>query len=100
MANLLEKYSKKTKNFNDIIGFHQRFETIHPFQDGNGRVGRLIMLKECLANNITPFIITDDTKLYYYRGLREWNNDKNFLLQTCKSCQDTMTEWLKYFNIK
>jgi Fic family protein len=99
IKDLLTTYNAREKSFENIIEFHQRFEAIHPFQDGNGRVGRLIILKECLANNIVPFNITDDTKLYYYRGLREWDTDREFLIQTCKSCQDETAEWLKYFDI-
>lgn len=100
MKKLLESYkSKKNKKVEDIIEFHKRFESIHPFQDGNGRVGRLIMFKECLANNITPFIIDEEHKLFYYRGLKEWNNDKCFLIDTCLSCQDKYKMYLKYFDI-
>lgn len=90
----------KNKTFENIIEFHRRFEKIHPFQDGNGRVGRLIMFKECLANNIVPFIIDEEHKLYYYRGLKEWDNEKGFLIDTCLSCQDKYKAWLKYFKIE
>lgn len=97
---LLTNYNKKqTKTINDIIKFHKDFETIHPFQDGNGRVGRLIMFKECLANNIVPFIIEDEFKLYYYRGLKEWNNEKGYLIDTCLAAQDKYKKWLEYFKI-
>lgn len=97
---LLNEYKNiKNKDINTIIWFHQRFETIHPFQDGNGRVGRLIMFKECLHYNIIPFIITDDLKLFYYRGLREWNNEKGYLIDTCLTAQDRYKKYLEYFNI-
>lgn len=98
---LLSDYNAiDNKNFEQILEFHKNFESIHPFQDGNGRVGRLIMFKECLANNIVPFIIDEDHKLFYYRGLKEWENEIGFLVDTCLSCQDKYKEWLKYFNIK
>lgn len=98
---LLSYYNNKTnKTIEDIIEFHQKFESIHPFQDGNGRVGRLIMFKECLNNNIVPFIIDEAHKYYYYRGLKEWNNEKGFLIDTCLSCQDKFLTYLNYFNIK
>lgn len=98
---LLKEYnSKKHKTFEDILEFHQRFEAIHPFQDGNGRVGRLIMFKECLANGFVPFIITDDLKLFYYRGLQEWNKVREYLLDTCLTAQDNYKSLLDYFKIK
>lgn len=101
MKKLLTTYnSLEMKTFEDILEFHKHFESIHPFQDGNGRVGRLIMFKECLANNIVPFIIDEDHKLFYYRGLKEWNNERCFLIDTCLSCQDKYKAWLKYFDIK
>lgn len=97
---LLDEYKNiKNKDINTIIWFHQRFETIHPFQDGNGRVGRLIIFKECLHYNIIPFIITDDLKLFYYRGLKEWNNEKGYLIDTCLTAQDRYKKYLEYFNI-
>ena len=98
---LLKEYnSKKTKTFEDIVDLHQRFESIHPFQDGNGRVGRLILFKECLANGHVPFIITEELKMYYYRGLREWNNLRGYLLDTCLAAQDNYKAMLDYFKIK
>ena len=99
-ALLKEYHSKKVKSFEDILDLHQRFECIHPFQDGNGRVGRLIMFKECLANGQVPFIITEDLKLYYYRGLREWNHIRGYLLDTCLAAQDNYKSLLDYFKIK
>ena len=90
----------ETITFENIVEFHYRFEKIHPFQDGNGRVGRLIAFKECLRNNIIPFIIEDGKKMFYYRGLREWNNERGFLIETCLDGQDTYKALLKYFEIE
>ena len=98
---LLKEYNgKKKKSFEDILDLHQRFEAIHPFQDGNGRVGRLVMFKECLANGYVPFIITEELKMFYYRGLREWNNLRGYLLDTCLAAQDNYKAMLDYFKIK
>jgi len=83
--------------FENIVEYHYLFEKIHPFQDGNGRVGRLIMFRECLRNNIIPFIIDDNYKQFYYRGLKEFENIKGYLIDTCLSAQDTYKEWVKYF---
>ena len=95
---LLTWYNKKTDiNVNDIIEFHYKFEQIHPFQDGNGRVGRLIIFKECLKHNIVPFIIDETHKFYYYRGLREFENEPGYLTDTCLSAQDNYNALLKYF---
>ena len=100
MKKLLKRYNdKKEKTFEDIIDFHVQFERIHPFQDGNGRVGRLIMFKECLKHNIVPFIIENDLKLFYYRGLKEWDYEKGYLLDTCLSAQDKYKAYLDYFRI-
>ena len=100
MKKLLSTYNAiENKTFEQILEFHKNFESIHPFQDGNGCIGRLIMFKECLANNIVPFIIDEEHKLFYYRGLKEWNNEKGYLIDTCLSCQDKYKEWLKYFKI-
>ena len=85
---LTEYNAKEEKTFEDILDFHVKFERIHPFQDGNGRVGRLIMFKECLKYNIVPFIIEDNLKMFYYRGLKEWNNEKGYLMDTCLTAQD------------
>lgn len=90
----------ETKTLDDLLEFHFRFETIHPFQDGNGRVGRLILFKECLKNGIVPFIIADDMKLFYYRGLREWRNEKGYLRDTCLFAQDRFKQYLDYFKIQ
>ena len=101
MKSLLSAYNAKTdKDLKDIIDLHQKFETIHPFQDGNGRVGRLVMFKECLANGIVPFIITEELKLFYYRGLREWGHVNGYLTDTCLTAQDYYKKLLDYFNIK
>ncbi len=101
MKKLISEYQKISNvTFKDILNFHVRFERIHPFQDGNGRVGRLIMFKECLKYNIVPFIIDEQHKLFYYRGLREWNNEKGYLTDTCLSAQDNYKALLDYFKIK
>lgn len=101
MKKLLSSYNNiEKKSFDQILEFHKNFESIHPFQDGNGRVGRLIMFKECLANNIVPFIIDENHKLFYYRGLKEWKNEKGYLTDTCLSCQDKYKAWLDYFKIE
>ena len=101
MQILIREYNAlKTKCLDDIIDLHQRFEAIHPFQDGNGRVGRLIMFKECLANGIVPFIITDQLKLYYYRGLQQWPQVKEYLRDTCLTAQDNYKALLDYFRIE
>lgn len=94
---LFEYNQKEVINFEDIVEFHYRFERIHPFQDGNGRVGRLIIFKECLRYNIVPFIIDEKHKIYYYRGLKEFENEKGYLMGTCLSSQDVYKEMLKYF---
>lgn len=101
MKNLLAGYnSEDKKTLEDILEFHVRFEKLHPFQDGNGRVGRLIMFKECLKYNIVPFIIEDNLKLFYYRGLKEWNNEKGYLTDTCLTAQDRYKAYLDYFRIR
>lgn len=101
IARLLNEYNAiPNKSLDDILAFHVGFESIHPFQDGNGRVGRLLMFKECLANNIIPFVIDDEHKLFYYRGIKEWKNVKGYLRDTCLSCQDKYKLWLDYFKIE
>jgi Fic family protein/DNA-binding Xre family transcriptional regulator len=97
---LLVDYNSTNVTFEEIVAFHYEFENIHPFQDGNGRVGRLIAFKECLKNNIVPFIIEDRKKAFYYRGLKEWHNEKGFLIGTCLDGQDTYKALLNYFEIK
>ena len=100
MKELLDEYdAKEEKSLDDILDFHVKFEKIHPFQDGNGRVGRLIMFKECLKYNIIPFIIEDDLKMFYYRGLAEWETEKGYLRDTCLTAQDRYKTYLDYFRI-
>lgn len=101
MKALLSAYNAKPdKALEDIIDFHQKFEAIHPFQDGNGRVGRLVMFKECLANGIVPFIITEELKQFYYRGLKEWGYVNGYLTDTCLTAQDNYKALLDYFRIR
>lgn len=100
MKQLLKKYNtQKRRTFREIIEFHYEFERIHPFQDGNGRIGRLIMFKECLRNGITPFIIEDDMKEYYYRGLAEWKYETGYLIDTCLAAQDRFKAYMDYFGL-
>ena len=100
MKTLLKEYNViKEMTLEDILDFHVKFERIHPFQDGNGRVGRLIMFKECLKHNIVPFIIEDNLKLFYYRGLKQWDNEKGYLTDTCLTAQDKYKTYLNYFRI-
>ncbi|MDR1170152.1 MAG: Fic family protein [Prevotellaceae bacterium] len=97
MNKLNEWYKASMVTFENIVEYHYRFEKIHPFQDGNGRVGRLIMFRECLKNNIIPFIIDDSQKQFYYRGLREFENARGYLTDICLSAQDTYKKWTEYF---
>ena len=97
---LLKEYNSKSKiTFDDILDFHVRFESIHPFQDGNGRVGRLIMFKECLKHNIVPFIITEELKIFYNRGIKNWKDERGYLRDTCLTGQDAMKATLDYFGV-
>lgn len=101
MKELLAEYNGKVAvSFKDILDFHVKFEWIHPFQDGNGRVGRLIMFKECLKYNIVPFIIEDNLKMFYYRGLKEWDEEKGYLMDSCLTAQDRYKAYLDYFRIE
>lgn len=98
MVKLMQWYNSLEKiTIENIIEFHYRFECIHPFQDGNGRVGRIIVFKECLKNNIVPFIILDKDKLFYYRGIKEYKNEKGYLIDTCLNAQDQYKEMIKYY---
>lgn len=98
---LISEYnSKNNVSFDDILNFHAAFEKIHPFQDGNGRVGRLVMLKECLKHDIVPFIIDDELKYFYYRGLAKWSEEKGYLIDTCYAAQDKFKKLLDYYKIK
>lgn len=100
MKTLIQEYnSKREIVFEDIVAFHHNFERIHPFQDGNGRVGRLIIFKECLKYDIIPFIIEEDKKWFYYRGLSQWKNEKEYLLEACRAAQDEYKKLLDYFRI-
>ncbi|MBE6659285.1 MAG: Fic family protein [Ruminococcaceae bacterium] len=100
MKALLTRYHEnKEKTLEDILDFHYRFERIHPFQDGNGRVGRLLLFKECLRSNIVPFIIDDELKMFYYRGLSEWTRERGYLTDTCLAAQDKFKRYLDYFKI-
>ena len=100
MKILVDEYNKKDSHtLEEIIEFHVKFERIHPFQEGNGRVGRMIAFKECLKNNIVPFIILDEKKMFYYRGLKNWNKERGWLIDTCLDGQDTVKRYLDYFGI-
>ena len=101
MKELLFEYNaKKKKTFDDLLDFHYKFECIHPFQDGNGRIGRLLLFKECLKYNIVPFIIDEELKLFYYRGLKEWLNERGYLRDTCLMAQDKFKLYLDYFKVQ
>lgn len=101
MKELLFEYnSQRNKSLDELLDFHYRFECIHPFQDGNGRIGRLLLFKECLKYNVVPFIIDEELKLFYYRGLKEWKNERGYLRDTCLAAQDKFKVYLDYFKVK
>ncbi|MDE7395894.1 MAG: Fic family protein [Clostridiales bacterium] len=101
MKKLLSEYNaKKEKELDDLLDFHYKFERIHPFQDGNGRIGRLLLFKDCLKYNIVPFVIDEVLKFFYYRGLQEWQNERGFLRDTCLMAQDKFKQYLDYFKIQ
>lgn len=97
---LFEYNARKEKTFDDLLDFHYKFECIHPFQDGNGRIGRLLLFKECLKYNIVPFIIDEERKLFYYRGLKEWTNERGYLRDICLMAQDKFKLYLDYFKVQ
>ena len=98
MQQLLTAYHTSKPTFEDIVDFHYQFEQIHPFQDGNGRVGRMIMFKECLANEITPFIVLDEEKMYYYQGLKKYKSERGYLIETCRHFQDVYQNLIKKYS--
>jgi Fic family protein len=99
MTDLIKWYETSEKSFENIVAFHQKFEAIHPFQDGNGRVGRMVLFRECLKNDVMPFIVDEDHRLFYYRGLKEFDRQPNYLFDTCRSAQDKYAEIVKYFRV-